>query len=52
MNGYIYFVLQYWTESFGQWSPLGTYLATIHWQGATVWGGATTFNQLMRYAHP
>ncbi|GAB2300311.1 Eukaryotic translation initiation factor 3 subunit B [Dionaea muscipula] len=42
----------YWTESFVQWSPLGTYLATIHRQGAAVWGGATTFNRLMRYAHP
>ncbi|RZR94433.1 hypothetical protein BHM03_00023120 [Ensete ventricosum] len=29
---------QYWTESFVQWSPLGTYLATVHRQGAAVWG--------------
>ncbi|KAJ6829022.1 eukaryotic translation initiation factor 3 subunit B-like [Iris pallida] len=43
---------QYWTESFVQWSPLGTYLATVHRQGAAVWGGASTFNRLMRYAHP
>ncbi|MBA0771804.1 hypothetical protein Gotri_007276 [Gossypium trilobum] len=42
----------YWTESFVQWSPLGTYLATVHRQGAAVWGGANTFNRLMRYAHP
>ncbi|CAN1846912.1 Eukaryotic translation initiation factor 3 subunit B [Linum perenne] len=42
----------YWTESFVQWSPLGTYLATVHRQGAAVWGGASTFNRLMRYAHP
>lgn len=42
----------FWTESFVQWSPLGTYLATVHRQGAAVWGGATTFNRLMRYAHP
>ncbi|GAB2216124.1 hypothetical protein Droror1_Dr00023892 [Drosera rotundifolia] len=41
----------YWTESFVQWSPLGSYLATIHRQGAQVWGGANTFNRLMRYAH-
>ncbi|KAK8522409.1 hypothetical protein V6N13_115379 [Hibiscus sabdariffa] len=27
-------------------------LATVHRQGAAVWGGATTFNRLMRYAHP
>ncbi|XP_074557512.1 eukaryotic translation initiation factor 3 subunit B-like [Curcuma longa] len=43
---------QYWTESFVQWSPLGTYLATVHRQGAAVWGGASTFNRLMRFAHP
>ncbi|KAK4274506.1 hypothetical protein QN277_017714 [Acacia crassicarpa] len=42
----------FWTESFVQWSPLGTYLATVHRQGAAVWGGATAFNRLMRYAHP
>ncbi|CAN6582289.1 unnamed protein product [Malus baccata var. baccata] len=41
----------FWTESFVQWSPLGTYLATVHRQGAAVWGGASTFNRLMRYAH-
>ncbi|GFY90394.1 eukaryotic translation initiation factor 3B-2 [Actinidia rufa] len=41
----------FWTESFVQWSPLGTYLATVHRQGTAVWGGATTFKQLMRYAH-
>eukprot|EP00252_Welwitschia_mirabilis_P007655 TRINITY_DN1925_c0_g2_i1.p1 TRINITY_DN1925_c0_g2~~TRINITY_DN1925_c0_g2_i1.p1 ORF type:complete len:719 (+),score=135.17 TRINITY_DN1925_c0_g2_i1:149-2305(+) len=41
----------YWTESFVQWSPLGTYLATIHRQGAALWGGARTFNRLMRFAH-
>lgn len=44
--------LQFWTESFVQWSPLGTYLATVHRQGAAVWGGATDFKRLMRYAHP
>ncbi|CAI9103409.1 OLC1v1001878C1 [Oldenlandia corymbosa var. corymbosa] len=42
----------FWTESFVQWSPLGTYLATLHRQGAAVWGGASAFNRLMRYAHP
>ncbi|XP_059651708.1 eukaryotic translation initiation factor 3 subunit B-like [Cornus florida] len=40
------------TESFVQWSPLGTYLATVHRQGVAVWGGAISFNCLMRYAHP
>ncbi|KAK9919272.1 hypothetical protein M0R45_027881 [Rubus argutus] len=37
---------QFWTESFVQWSPLGTYLATVHRQGAAVWGGATDFKRL------
>lgn len=49
--GYDCFV-QFWTESFVQWSPLGTYLATIHRQGAAVWGGEKSFNRLMRYIHP
>nr|POE62178.1 eukaryotic translation initiation factor 3 subunit b [Quercus suber] len=35
-----------------QWSPLGTYLAIVRRQGAAGWGGANTFNHLMRYAHP
>ncbi|KAK8445415.1 hypothetical protein SEVIR_9G321100v4 [Setaria viridis] len=33
------FQKQYWTDSFIQWSPLGTYLATVHRQGSQVWGG-------------
>ena len=48
----IVFLFQFWTESFVQWSPLGTYLATIHRQGAAVWGGEKSFNRLMRYIHP
>ncbi|KAL5994878.1 Eukaryotic translation initiation factor 3 subunit B [Asimina triloba] len=44
--------MNFWTESFVQWSPLGTYLATVHRQGAAVWGGSKTFNRLMRFAHP
>ncbi|MFS8007761.1 putative eukaryotic translation initiation factor 3 subunit B [Helianthus anomalus] len=42
----------FWTESFMQWSPLGSYLATVHRQGAVVWGGTSSFNQLIRYVHP
>ncbi|KAG5069162.1 hypothetical protein JHK85_001539 [Glycine max] len=34
----------FWTESFVQWSPLGTYLATVHTQGAAVWGGELVSN--------
>jgi translation initiation factor 3 subunit B len=41
----------YWTESYVQWSPIGTYLVTLHKQGAAVWGGADTFTRLMRYQH-
>ncbi|KAK9924080.1 hypothetical protein M0R45_032468 [Rubus argutus] len=41
-----------WNEDFVQWSPLGTYLATVHREGAAIWGGASTFNHLMHYAHP
>eukprot|EP00850_Spirogloea_muscicola_P016935 SM000141S00879 [mRNA] locus=s141:121775:136794:- [translate_table: standard] len=41
----------FWTESFVQWSPLGTYLATIHRQGTAIWGGPN-WARLMRYAHP
>ncbi|CAH9101713.1 unnamed protein product [Cuscuta europaea] len=42
----------FWTESFVQWSPLGTYLATVHRLGAAIWGGATSFEpRLMRFYH-
>ncbi|VVB04839.1 unnamed protein product [Arabis nemorensis] len=41
----------YWTESYVQWPPLGTYLVTLHKQGAAVWGGADSFALLMRYQH-
>ncbi|XP_044985379.1 eukaryotic translation initiation factor 3 subunit B-like [Hordeum vulgare subsp. vulgare] len=43
---------QYWTDSYIQWSPLGTHLATVHRQGAQVWGGDDKFVRLMRFAHP
>ena len=33
-----------------QWSPCGTYLATLHRQGVAVWGGPN-FNRITRYAH-
>eukprot|EP00271_Cylindrocystis_brebissonii_P008842 TRINITY_DN23358_c0_g1_i1.p1 TRINITY_DN23358_c0_g1~~TRINITY_DN23358_c0_g1_i1.p1 ORF type:complete len:867 (-),score=244.90 TRINITY_DN23358_c0_g1_i1:372-2972(-) len=41
----------FWTESFVQWSPLGSYLATIHRQGAAVWGGPS-WARITRFAHP
>lgn len=34
-----------------QWSPYGSYLATLHRQGVAVWGGIA-FKQLQKYAHP
>lgn len=40
-----------WTESYVQWSPLGTYLATFHMQGIALWGGPT-WERIMRYPHP
>lgn len=40
-----------WTESFVQWSPLGTYLATIHARGVQVWGGPS-WQRIHRIPHP
>lgn len=42
---------QHWTEAFLQWSPLGTYLTSIHQQGVQLWGGASWSRQA-RFAHP
>jgi translation initiation factor 3 subunit B len=42
---------QHWTESFVQWSPLGTYLTSVHQQGVQLWGGASWSRQ-RRFAHP
>ncbi|XP_074274818.1 eukaryotic translation initiation factor 3 subunit B-like isoform X2 [Silene latifolia] len=41
----------FWTESYVQWSPLGTYLGTIHPQGCAIWGGASSFERLRRFVH-
>ncbi len=40
-----------WTETFVQWSPLGTYITTLHRQGAALWGGPN-WERLNRFAHP
>lgn len=40
-----------WTESYVQWSPLGTYLTTFHLQGIALWGGSA-WERIMRYPHP
>lgn len=42
---------QHWTETFVQWSPLGTYLTSIHAQGVQLWGGPSWTRQA-RFAHP
>jgi len=40
-----------WTEQGLQWSPKGTYLATMHPQGVLLWGGSS-FQEIFRFAHP
>ncbi|XKL67161.1 hypothetical protein PGB90_010581 [Kerria lacca] len=40
-----------WTESFVRWSPLGTYLATVHKLGVVLWGGPK-FVRIMRFVQP
>jgi translation initiation factor 3 subunit B len=40
-----------WTETYTQWSPLGTFLVTVHGQGVALWGGAS-FDRINRFAHP
>merc|ERR1711939_149071 len=42
---------QHWTEMFVQWSPLGTYLLSMHAQGIQLWGGKSWGRQ-KRFAHP
>lgn len=42
---------QHWTETFVQWSPLGTYLTSVHAQGVQLWGGQSWSRQ-SRFAHP
>eukprot|EP00889_Picochlorum_renovo_P000979 jgi/Picre1/28009/NNA_000970.t1 len=41
----------FWTEApFIQWSPQGTYLATVHMQGVAIWGG-DDFRRIRRFSH-
>ena len=42
---------QHWTEIFVQWSPLGTYLVTMHQRGVQLWGGSSWARQT-RFPHP
>lgn len=39
-----------WTESYVQWSPFGTFLATLHGPGVALWGGPS-FSKYMRFSH-
>ena len=41
----------HWTESFVQWSPLGTFLTSIHQLGVQLWGGHS-WKRIMRFYHP
>jgi hypothetical protein len=41
----------FWTESFVEWGPSGSMLATVHRQGVALWGGKS-FGRLMRVGHP
>lgn len=40
-----------WTEKYMKWSPLGTYLTTLHTKGVALWGGEK-FGQIKRFSHP
>ncbi|GAD93943.1 hypothetical protein ATEG_04888 [Paecilomyces variotii No. 5] len=41
----------HWTQLFVQWSPQGTYLASIHPQGVQLWGGPS-FSKQKQFPHP
>lgn len=41
----------HWTQLFVQWSPHGTYLASIHPQGLQLWGGPS-FSKQKQFPHP
>ncbi|KAK7521924.1 eukaryotic translation initiation factor-like protein 3 subunit B [Phyllosticta citriasiana] len=42
---------EHWTELFVEWSPLGTFLMSVHEQGVQLWGGRSWSRQ-KRFAHP
>lgn len=41
----------HWTETFVQWSPMGTYLTSVHQQGVQLWGGPS-WKSLQKLPHP
>ncbi|KAK2733726.1 Translation initiation factor 3 subunit b [Myotisia sp. PD_48] len=40
----------HWTQLFVQWSPQGTYLASVHQQGVQLWGGPN-FSKFKQFPH-
>ncbi|KAK9452670.1 hypothetical protein V1511DRAFT_490492 [Dipodascopsis uninucleata] len=40
-----------WTEAYVAWSPLGTFLCSVHHQGVQLWGGEE-FSRKSRFLHP
>lgn len=40
-----------WTDTYVQWSPLGSYLTSFHPQGLQLWGGPS-WKRISRFAHP
>lgn len=43
--------IQHWTATYVSWSPLGSYLTTIHKQGVALWGGPS-WKKVTQFAHP
>ncbi|OJJ43223.1 hypothetical protein ASPZODRAFT_103646 [Penicilliopsis zonata CBS 506.65] len=41
----------HWTQLFVQWSPKGSYLASVHPQGVQLWGGSA-FSKQKQFPHP
>ena len=44
-------LIQRLTETYHQWSPLGSYLISFHSQGVALWG-TEDFKRLGRFTHP
>jgi translation initiation factor 3 subunit B len=42
---------KHWTQLFIQWSPQGTFFASMHQQGVQLWGGET-FGKQRQFPHP
>ncbi|KLJ10927.1 eukaryotic translation initiation factor 3 subunit B [Blastomyces silverae] len=42
---------EHWTQLFVQWSPQGTFLASVHPQGVQLWGGPQ-FTKQKQFPHP